>query len=65
LRTQLRWHLRQERNLLPPNCDNPNFYLDMKVCLPDEICKDREGKIAIKNPVNYPFKKLKVGKKKH
>jgi hypothetical protein len=65
LRTQLRWHLRQERNLLPPNCDNSNFYLDMKVCLPDEICKDREGKIAIKNPVNYPFKKLKIGKKKH
>ncbi|MFH7860941.1 MAG: hypothetical protein QW602_03000 [Candidatus Aenigmatarchaeota archaeon] len=31
LRTQIRWHLRQERNLLPPNCDNPNFYADIKV----------------------------------
>ncbi|MEM5793939.1 MAG: hypothetical protein QXS48_03250 [Candidatus Aenigmatarchaeota archaeon] len=63
LRTQIRWHLRQERNLLPPNCDNPNFYADIKVCTPDEFCKSDE-KIVIKNPVNYPFKKLKIGKKK-
>ena len=63
LRTQLRWHFRQERNLLPPNCDNENFYISMGICKPDEICKNGADKIAIKNPVNYPFKKLKVGKK--
>jgi len=59
LRTQLRWHFRQDRNLLPPNCDNVNFYQDMKVCNPDFICKAGTDKIVIKNPVNYPFKKLK------
>jgi len=69
LRTQLRWHLRQSRNLLPPNCDNPNFYTDMRVCDPDEICTGGTGKIVLKNPVNYPFKKLgrrqkRLGKKK-
>jgi len=63
LRTQLRWHFRQERNLLPPNCDNENFYIAIGICKPDEICTNRTDKIVIKNPVNYPFKKLKMGKK--
>ena len=54
LRTQLRWHFRQERNLLPPNCDNPIFYKDMNVCQPDKICLS-----GIKNPINYAFKAFK------
>jgi hypothetical protein len=62
LRTQLRWHFRQDRNLLPPNCDNENFYVAMSICHPDNICKGNTDKITIKNPVNYPFKKLKVGR---
>ncbi|MEM7821263.1 MAG: hypothetical protein QXX38_00370 [Candidatus Aenigmatarchaeota archaeon] len=56
LRTQLRWHFRQSRNLLPPNCDNDLFYKSIGVCNPDEIC------VGIKNPINYPFKKLKKKK---
>lgn len=61
IRTQLRWHIKQERNLLPPNCDNSTFYRSptMNVCNPDVTCKDRNDKIIIKNPVVYPFKKLK------
>jgi len=58
IRTQLRWHFRQKRELLPPNCDNPTFYSDYKVCTPDEVCK------GIKNPINYPFKVLKKRTKK-
>jgi hypothetical protein len=58
LRTQLRWHMRQERNLLPPNCDNQNFYAAIGICQPDETCKARTGEITIKNPVNYPFRKM-------
>lgn len=58
IRSQLRWHFRQQRNLLPPNCDNPNFYLDIGVCNPDNFCKAGD-KITIKNPINYPFRKLK------
>lgn len=64
LRTQLRWHLRQERNLLPPNCDNQQFYVSMGVCSPDNICKGGTDKITIKNPVNYPFRKMKIPSKK-
>ncbi|MEM5791141.1 MAG: hypothetical protein QXP77_03810 [Candidatus Aenigmatarchaeota archaeon] len=56
LRVQLRWHTRQERNLLPPNCENENFYTSIGVCEPDEVCENKK----IKNPVNYPFKKLKL-----
>jgi DNA primase large subunit len=59
IRTQLRWHKRQRRNLLPPNCDNQNFYSSMNVCLPDEVCKAGTSKITIKNPINYPFRKMK------
>ena len=59
IKTQLRWHQRQRRNLLPPNCDNQNFYVSFGVCLPDEICKGGTDKITIKNPVNYPFRKMK------
>ena len=64
LRTQLRWHLRQNRNLLPPNCDNPSFYTDMKVCDPDVVCTGGTEKIVLKNPVNYPFRKMGRGQKK-
>jgi len=59
IRGQLRWHFRQDRNLLPPNCENKLFYFDMGICKPDAICKNNTEKVVIKNPVNYPFKKLK------
>jgi len=55
LRSQLRWHFRQDRNLLPPNCDNVNFYDNIGICKPDHICDNKH----IKNPINYPFRKLK------
>ena len=59
IKTQLRWHKRQSRNLLPPNCLNENFYVSMDVHLPDDICKGWTRKVTIKNPVNYPFRKMK------
>jgi len=61
IRTQLRWHLQQERNILPPNCDNENFYKSFGVCKPDAVCMagaKATGQITIKNPVNYAFRKL-------
>ncbi|MFH7903985.1 MAG: DNA primase small subunit domain-containing protein [Candidatus Aenigmatarchaeota archaeon] len=57
IRTQLRWHMRQERNLLSPNCDHPVFYKDYGVCTPDEFCKQ------IKNPLAYALKKYLKEKK--
>ena len=64
MRTQLRWHFRQDRSLLPPNCDNIGFYPAMKVCEPDSFCKSGTENITIKNPVNYPFRKMRPTLKK-
>ncbi|MCD6215462.1 MAG: hypothetical protein J7J92_00095 [Candidatus Aenigmarchaeota archaeon] len=53
---QLRWN-QQQKSILPPNCagdgraTNELFY--GFVCKPDKLCKH------IKNPVSYPFKKMK------
>lgn len=58
IKTQLRWHQRQPRNLLPPNCDNENYYKNIIGEVNDNCCE------GLKNPVNYVFKKLKVGKEK-
>ena len=49
--TQLKWFENQSRDLLPPNCDNQQFYKSFGVCKPDKKCE------KIKNPVVYPFKK--------
>jgi hypothetical protein len=59
VRSQLRWHIQQDRSLLPPNCDNENFYKSFGVCKPDEICKGGTQAITIKNPVNYAFRKMR------
>ena len=56
--TQLRWHKRQPKNLLPPNCDNDNYYKNIIGEAKDNCCE------GLKNPVNYVFKKLKREKTK-
>lgn len=55
--TQLNWARRQGTSYLPPNCDNANYYKDIKVCLPDSTCK------GIKNPVVYTLRKTRGAKR--
>jgi len=43
----LRYHKNKKSKVLPPNCDNQGYYLDIGVCKPDNLCK------KIKNPVSY------------
>ncbi len=64
IRTQLKWHLRQSRKILPANCDSELFYRSIGICRPDSICKGGTDKIIIKNPVNYAFKSLGIKVKK-
>ena len=59
IKSQLRWHQRQRNNIIPPNCLNENFYINMGVHLPDDICRGYTKEVTIKNPVNYPFRKMK------
>ncbi len=60
LRSQLRWHFRQERNLLPPNCENDVFYRQLG--LYDICCKEIDHS-NVKNPVNVPLRRLREGRK--
>lgn len=55
LRGQLRWHFRNDKTMLPPNCDNPNYYKSLGVY---DLCKLLHEQ-NIKNPVSYPFRLLK------
>jgi hypothetical protein len=48
LKTQLKWHFRQSRELMPANCYSQLFYVSFGVCKPDQYCS--------KNPVNYPYR---------
>ncbi len=52
LSTQLKWHERQPKTLLPANCSSELFYRSLGICRPDENCG--------KNPVNYAFKAFKT-----
>lgn len=50
VRSQLKWHLRQNRKIFPANCDSDLFYKSIGVCKPDGICA------GLKNPINYAFR---------
>ncbi|MEM4841176.1 MAG: DNA primase small subunit domain-containing protein [Nanopusillaceae archaeon] len=58
---QLEWHKKiynSKKYYLPPNCNNDMYYKEIGVCQPDNICK------YIKNPLLYPYKKIKLSKDK-
>ncbi len=50
IRSQLKWHLRQNRKIFPANCDSDLFYKSIGVCKPDSTCA------GLKNPINYAFR---------
>ncbi|MBL7100896.1 MAG: hypothetical protein ISS23_03000 [Nanoarchaeota archaeon] len=52
--SQMNWHKRQSKNILPPNCENKAYYQDLRFCSPDGLC----GKV--RNPVNYTLRKLRL-----
>lgn len=56
--SQISWHRKQAKSILPPNCDNNSYYKDLRFCKGDDnFCK------FIKNPVNYSLRKLRFTKK--
>ncbi len=56
IQTQLDWHKKQTRDLMPPNFDVDHFYKDMGVYEEDELMK------TVSNPVTYALKKSGAGK---
>ena len=59
IKTQLKWHFRQNRNLMAANCSSTLFYDNIGICKPDHVCDLKR----IKNPVNYPFRLMKKNKR--
>lgn len=47
IKGQLRYKAQRKEKIPPPNCDNKGYYVDMRVCTPDALCK------RIKNPIQY------------
>lgn len=54
---QISWHSRQKERKPAPNCDNPAYYKDLRICMPDGLCS------RIKNPINYSIVKFKSNRK--
>ena len=50
---QVRYHKQQKKKVLPPNCANKMYYVDMQLCNPDNLCQ------KIKNPVQYAKRKTR------
>jgi len=55
IKSQLKWHFRQNRTLIPSNCNSILFYDNIDICKADKICDLKK----IKNPINYPYKLMK------
>ncbi|MEM5811694.1 MAG: hypothetical protein QXG91_03080 [Candidatus Aenigmatarchaeota archaeon] len=54
--SQAKYYLeRREEAYVLPSCNRAEYYDDTKFCKPDEICENKK----IKNPLNYPFRKMK------
>ncbi len=51
VRTTLKWHARQQRAILPPNCENEQFLKSIGLCQGEIHCA-----AGCKNPINEAFK---------
>lgn len=51
LKGQIRHHKQSRKKILPPNCSNQMYMLDIGVCKPDNLCS------KIKNPTSYALRK--------
>lgn len=61
--SQLRWSQTNQRTTANCPPDGDLFYTDTGICRPDKTCTAGTNKIAIKNPVVYPFKLMKMKRK--
>lgn len=59
IKAQINWYKKNKTKLLPPNCDNESYYSDLGVKCKLEVCK------AVKNPVNYSYRRIKFSSKKN
>lgn len=51
LKSHLRYQQQHHTKVLPPNCDNKAYYVELGICQPDPLCR------RIKNPIQYAKRK--------
>ena len=54
VRAQINWFKKQNKSVLPPNCDNPSYYKSMGIKCEENICN------KCRNPVNYATRMNKM-----
>lgn len=54
IKGQIRYHKQHKKKVLPPNCDNDQYYIGIGVCKPDSLCR------KIKNPVSYARRRAQL-----
>ena len=54
IQAQINYAKAKKKPVLPPNCNNLNYYVDLGVCKPDGLCS------KIKNPFTYSLKKHNI-----
>jgi hypothetical protein len=60
VRSQIRWHRAQKRDIMPPACEKDGWYPAFGVCRPDETCGGQRK--TVRNPVNYPLIRMDARK---
>jgi hypothetical protein len=51
---QIQWQKKQKDTVMAPNCKNQAYYLDLRICKPENLCS------RITNPINFSMIKLKA-----
>ncbi len=54
IKAQINWFKRQNKKVLPPNCNNNSYYMSMGIKCEDSICN------MCKNPVSYAIKRARI-----
>ncbi len=55
IKSQIDWHLRQKKKILPPNYDNPSFYKDLNLL---------DKRPEVKNPIVEVLRKIRSNSRK-
>ncbi len=51
IRSQLKYAFKKPTAYIPPNCNNADYYPDLKICEKDSLCE------SIRNPLTYTLKR--------
>ena len=57
IKSQVSWFKRQNKRVLPPNCENLSYYKSMGIKCEDSVCN------MCKNPVNYTYRLTRMNEK--